>query len=407
MISILIGRIFHFLVPGGVLLLAGVLFCNATEIIHWRPIVAKILLLLVPATGLFVCWRFNKVRPALAILVLLITEWGIHRFCRGINIDPRLASEVRNVVTVLLPLNLAWLALGREKGLLNLYGFLKLAVLFGQLMLVAAVFVYRPDIVSLFGTVFIDLDISAWTKLAQPAIAAYLICLVVLLANLLKRQGAIDTGFIWALVASYLGLAVYSGLLSTICLATAGMIMAVSVVEAAYSMAYRDELTGLPGRRALNEMLRKLHGNYAVAMMDIDFFKKFNDKYGHDVGDQVLKMVATRISRVAGGGRAFRFGGEEFTVVFPGRHADQVVFFLDKLRRSVEDAGFTFRRPGRVQRGKKSRGRNINNVKNVGVTISIGVASRESRKSSPEDVMKKADQALYKAKKGGRNKVVS
>jgi diguanylate cyclase (GGDEF)-like protein len=184
------------------------------------------------------------------------------------------------------------------------------------------------------------------------------------------------------------------------------MILAVSVVEAAYSMAYRDDLTGLPGRRALNEMLLRMRGNYAVAMLDIDFFKKFNDSYGHDVGDQVLKMVATRISRVTGGGKAFRYGGEEFTVVFPGRYGDQVLLHLEKLRKAVEAAGFTLRSTGRLQRGKKSRGRKISNVKNVGVTISIGVASRESRKLSPDDMMKKADQALYRAKKGGRNKVI-
>lgn len=406
MIAVFVGRLFHFLVPGGVLLLAGVLFNNAPELIHWRPIVAKALLLLVPATSLFVCWRFNKFRPAFAILALFITEWAIHRFCRGTDIDPYLASEVRNVVTVLLPLNLAWLALGRERGLFNLRGFARLVVLAGQLPLAAAIFVYYPDIVSFFGINFLSLDLSALVTLAQPAIAAYLIALIVLLINLFRRQGAVDVGFIWALLASYLGLAVYTGLLSTICLATAGMILAVSVVEAAYSMAYRDDLTGLPGRRALNEMLLKMRGNYAVAMLDIDFFKKFNDSYGHDVGDQVLKMVATRISRVTGGGKAFRYGGEEFTVVFPGRYGDQVLLHLEKLRKAVEAAGFTLRSTGRLQRGKKSRGRKVSNVKNVGVTISIGVASRESRKLNPDDMMKKADQALYRAKKGGRNKVV-
>jgi diguanylate cyclase (GGDEF)-like protein len=406
MIAVFVGRLFHFLVPGGVLLLAGVLFNNAPELMHWRPIVAKALLLLVPATGLFVCWRFNKFRPAFAILGLFISEWAIHRFCRGTDIDLRFASEVKNVVTLLLPLNLAWLALGRERGLFNLWGFARLVVLVGQIPLVAIIFVYYPDIVSFFGVNFLSLDLSARVTLAQPAMAAYLIALIVLLINLFRRQGAVDVGFIWALVASYLGLAVYTGLLSTICLATAGMILAVSVVEAAYSMAYRDDLTGLPGRRALNEMLLRMRGNYAVAMLDIDFFKKFNDSYGHDVGDQVLKMVATRISRVTGGGKAFRYGGEEFTVVFPGRHGDQVLLHLEKLRKAVEAAGFTLRSRGRLQRGKKSRGRKISDVKNVGVTISIGVASRESRKLSPDDVMKKADQALYKAKKGGRNKVV-
>src|SRR5210317_2511738 len=112
MISVLVGRFFHFLVPGGVLLLAGVLFNNALEVIHWRPVVAKALLLLVPVVAIFVCWRFNKFRPAFAIMVLLIAEGVVHRFCRGAYVDQNLAYQVMNVVTVLVPINLAWLGLG-------------------------------------------------------------------------------------------------------------------------------------------------------------------------------------------------------------------------------------------------------------------------------------------------------
>ena len=83
-------------------------------------------------------------------------------------------------------------------------------------------------------------------------------------------------------------------------------------------MAYDDELTGLPARRALNEALTRLRGVYTVAMVDIDHFKRFNDEHGHDVGDQLLRMVGARVGEVRGGGRAFRYGGEEFAVLFPG-----------------------------------------------------------------------------------------
>lgn len=81
-------------------------------------------------------------------------------------------------------------------------------------------------------------------------------------------------------------------------------------------MAYQDELTSLPGRRALKEYLLKLGSEYTIAMFDIDHFKKFNDTHGHDVGDQVLRMVASKLATVSGRGKSFRYGGEEFTLVF-------------------------------------------------------------------------------------------
>ena len=82
-------------------------------------------------------------------------------------------------------------------------------------------------------------------------------------------------------------------------------------------MAFRDELTGLPGRRALNEKLQRMGRVYTLAMADVDHFKAFNDTHGRR-GDQVLRMVAAQLRRVSGGGHAYRYGGE-FTLVFPAR----------------------------------------------------------------------------------------
>ena len=106
-------------------------------------------------------------------------------------------------------------------------------------------------------------------------------------------------------------------------------------------MAYLDELTGVPSRRALREDLMKLGNKYVIAMIDIDFFKKFNDKYGHDVGDDVLKLVASNLVKVTGGGKAFRYGGEEFTILFPSKSINDVMPHLESLREQVSKSGYT------------------------------------------------------------------
>lgn len=80
------------------------------------------------------------------------------------------------------------------------------------------------------------------------------------------------------------------------------MVLVTSIIQDSYSMAFTDELTGLPSRRALKQDMMKLGMNYVIAMLDIDHFKKFNDTYGHDTGDEALKLVASVIKDVTGGG---------------------------------------------------------------------------------------------------------
>jgi diguanylate cyclase (GGDEF)-like protein len=175
------------------------------------------------------------------------------------------------------------------------------------------------------------------------------------------------------------------------------------VVIDAYFLAYRDDLTGLPSRRSLNQLALSLGRKYTVAMLDIDHFKKFNDTYGHDIGDQVLKLVAKKIGSVKGGGKAFRYGGEEFTIVFPRKNIEQALPELEAVRQAIQDYKIVIRHPQRKTKEER-KGKKNNDFKTVNVTISIGVAIRE-HKQSFEQALKCSDQALYKAKKTGRNKV--
>jgi diguanylate cyclase (GGDEF)-like protein len=177
----------------------------------------------------------------------------------------------------------------------------------------------------------------------------------------------------------------------------------IAIVIDSYYLAYRDELTGIASRRALNQYALSLGRNYTVAMMDIDHFKKFNDTYGHDIGDQVLKLVAKKLTKVRGGGRVFRYGGEEFTAIFPRKSAADSAVELEKIRQSIQDYKIVFRQP--VRQSKKARTKKpADSFKTVSVTISIGVAMRQA-KHSFEQTVKHADEALYRAKKNGRNNV--
>ncbi|NIQ02555.1 MAG: diguanylate cyclase [Nitrospinaceae bacterium] len=180
-----------------------------------------------------------------------------------------------------------------------------------------------------------------------------------------------------------------------------------AIFRAYWQRVYIDELTDIPNRRALDERLAMLSGEYAIAMMDIDHFKSFNDTYGHDEGDNVLKLVAGLLSEELGD-KVYRYGGEEFCAVFNGLHAEDAYMFVNKVRRKLEERDFYIRKPNskREHTSAADRKKTKENGKKVQVTISIGIANPGDRATTPEEVLQLADKALYQAKEKGRNCVV-
>jgi diguanylate cyclase (GGDEF)-like protein len=164
--------------------------------------------------------------------------------------------------------------------------------------------------------------------------------------------------------------------------ATAALGIAVGVLQDAHRFAFVDELTGLPGRRALEEKLLALPDRFAIAMVDVDHFKRVNDDHGHDTGDQVLRMIAAHLAHVGNGARAYRYGGEEFAVVFPDRSAREAVPELEALRANVAGYVMRLRTDARTDpRVHAADGPEMRRSKprapgGLRVTISIGVAER-------------------------------
>ena len=182
-----------------------------------------------------------------------------------------------------------------------------------------------------------------------------------------------------------------------------------AVFQMYWHRVYVDELTDVPNRRALDECLASLSGEYAIAMMDIDHFKSFNDNYGHDEGDNVLRLVGSVLSQELGD-RVYRYGGEEFCAVFKGVSAEDAYMFANKVRRKLEERAFYIRKPNSKREPTSSfdrrKAKKTSNGKKVQITISIGLANPGKKSKTVEDVVKLADQALYQAKRKGRNRVV-
>ncbi|MFH0226298.1 GGDEF domain-containing protein [Vibrio furnissii] len=184
----------------------------------------------------------------------------------------------------------------------------------------------------------------------------------------------------------------------------AGVLLILYLLSASYEMAFNDRLTQLPGRHALELDMRHLGRKFTVAMVDVDHFKSFNDSYGHETGDDVLKLVAARLRMVQGRAKVYRYGGEEFTVLFKGKTAEQAMDYLELLRADIEAYDLVIRnlesRPKNDKDGAKQR--SDSKRMSVNITVSIGLCDSTLQRD-PNAALKFADQALYAAKKAGRN----
>jgi two-component system cell cycle response regulator len=170
-------------------------------------------------------------------------------------------------------------------------------------------------------------------------------------------------------------------------------------VQMSIEMAITDALTGLHNRRYMESHLSTLVEQAAsrgkpltVLVLDIDYFKSVNDTHGHDAGDEVLREFSQRLKKsIRGIDLACRYGGEEFVVVMPETDMAVATMVAERLRRRIASEPFPI-----------SQGANA-----VEVTISIGLAARHSASDNAANILKRADQALYRAKRDGRNRVVA
>jgi GGDEF domain-containing protein len=394
------------LVPAGVLVAARLLFPYVADlpegIRSWAPWAVLLL-------GTALATVFSRGRVFFALATFALAYLGARQWMMG-GLAAWPARTVYTAMCVFVPLNLALFAIFRERGIFNGHGGNKALLIILEVLVVAWIGLERQAIaLDLIARPFLP----DWVARGSPVPHAGLILLAtafaVVLGKALLRGSPIDVAMAGALYAfgAAADAAARPDAFATYLLAAA-LILTVGLLQDSYRMAFRDELTTLPSRRALGERMLGLGRRFTIAMVDVDHFKKFNDTYGHATGDQVLRMVAAKMRDVGGGGRPYRYGGEEFAIVFPRQSVDEALPHLEALRERIADYKMALRgpdRPKRTKTGKRRRATTGKAQRSVAVTVSIGLAERTERLDSPERVIQSADNALYRAKKAGRNRV--
>lgn len=414
-------RLKAFVLPSGALLVAVIVLLQ-TGMLDLPSSAVDAYYYAVFVGGTLLAWRFRSGRVFCVLIALVLAHRSIAFFAANSTTAGRIAFQA---VAALLPINFVLLSRVRERSLTLPSLTTPAAVLFVESVWMAVI--CRPGAVTspwFLRTNLIPgvLSASASSRLPQPALFLYGIAFGVLLTLFIIHEKPIESGMFWAQAATFCALQSGAvGKFGGAYFATAGLILVTSIIENSYVLAYQDELTGLPARRAFHEAVSSLEAPYAVAVVDIDHFKKFNDTHGHDTGDQVLRMVSSRLADVTGGGEAYRVGGEEFSILFPDKAMRDAAVHLEELRIIVANSVFRVR--GQFERRKETRGpdrRGGTRTRKTpdprqrklqfpdlerSVTISIGVAEPTATTKNAEDVINAADQALYRAKEAGRNRV--
>ncbi len=348
---------------------------------------------------LVLAWRFRRGRLAVAALLLALANFLI----RGpLAFNPPGPGVV--ALAFLVPVCLAVLALLPERPITHVM-ILSSIVIVMLLAIFAHALGATPAVVADggplrgIGALFATPDVARLTFLIAGAFIALAFA---------ARRGVFEGSLLWVLAATALALLGGHGVhAATLAFTAAQLVLLLGLVEDSYRLAYHDELTGLPGRRALDEVLSTLNGSYALAMVDVDHFKKFNDRHGHSAGDQALRMVAAELQKVSGGGRSYRYGGEEFAVVFPTTPPAEAREPLEKVRSSIADRKFAIRAPDRPRKKPTQAKLKSRPPRLISVSVSIGLAGPDSRRPTAESVLRAADRALYRAKNSGRNRLVA
>lgn len=354
---------------------------------------------------------FNRSRFMAPIIIALFTYHFIRERLQ-VPLSHNAVMAMFTGLNLLFCIQLILSSILPEKGMFNRIGFIFLGFFFLSdviLWFYGNSYFWTDWLASLESHKITYFEKQYW--ITQALVILHLITLSILLLMAILRRSVADYAI---LLTWFSGILVFSDFslldVSSVCFSALFIGLFIFYQQSNYQVTYKDALTGISGRRALDDYLSTLGKHYAVAMLDVDHFKKFNDTYGHDVGDQVLKMVAAKVAQVQGGGRAFRYGGEEFTIVFNRKSAADVFVFLEAVRESIQKYEMVLRSDERVKNkktGKQSRGQGkAIKAKTVSVTISIGVANSAPNMAS-KDIIKAADQLLYKAKESGRNCTVS
>lgn len=347
----------------------------------------------------------NQSRELATSLLMLCAYWLIRSYLQT-PLQSLPAAQIFYLLSYFVPSAVLYLLLAQDSGLRHIQGTGLSLLPVTLLFVLSQIFVANPQLMAehSLGNIADQL----WSMHLSPlSWSWYLLALICAVTMASRREPIFDSSAAGCLLMLFATLGwIDVNNISAIMFTGIGMLLTVNITSGLFHLGFYDELTQIGNRRALLAALKTAGSHYSLAMIDADHFKKINDRFGHDLGDQALKVIANCISKTDGA-RACRYGGEEFCLLFKGKSRQQVAASLEQVRQAIANYDMVIRdkkhRPGNRTMGQKKRGASKRHS-NLRLTVSVGVVD-SSDGGSFEQLIKLADRALYKAKAAGRNQL--
>ena len=395
-----------FLVPGGLIFLGALGFLRPSGLPQWVQGPVHAFPFVVLAFGLFFSWYLSSSRVILALIVLGLADRGLAFFPPADQNVESANHVIFSAVALLVPLNLMALSIIKEEAMSTWRGGLRLPLVLIQPILV--LWLAQPGQAGIAHSLqqpLLPAFRMGWTALPQLALLAFMGAVLLIGVRFVLNRNPLDSGILWTVIASFVAVqGFHHGWVPTNFFSAAGLILFVTLLQASHQETYRDELTGIPGKLAYDQMVAGLGSKYVLAVVGIDQLKQYGNQHGKPVSEQVLRLLAPKIMAASGIGKVHRLAGEEFTVVFPKKSATETLVDLGAIRKAVEETQLYLRGRDRVWEGGGTAKQKSRDVA-LPATVSIGLAESGGARSSLALVTKAAYRALYEAKGEGGNRV--
>ncbi|HEY6085777.1 MAG TPA: GGDEF domain-containing protein, partial [Nitrospira sp.] len=357
---------------------------------------------IVLAFGVIFGWYLSSVRMMLCLLIMILAERAVTMF-PAIDQSMSMDRTIFAATALLLPLNLLAFSIVKGDSVSAVRGIMRvLLVLIQPFLVLWLCYPEQQDIAESLQKTYVEWFPAQWTTVPQLAVLAFIMAAGMHVTRFIVYRDPFDAGSIWTLAAIFL--AYHGGQFGwqpTQFFAAGGLILFLSLIQSTHRRTYQDELTGIAGRLAYEEAIRRAGKEFSLAILAVDQLKAYAGAHGRAVADQVLKLIAPKVEAACQGRNVYRVSGEELTLVFPRRTAVETLIILETVRKTIEASSFVLGNRDRVIEDLREK-RNPH-ARALPLSVSIGLAERANEDVSVSLVVRAAYRALYEAKSAGGN----
>jgi diguanylate cyclase (GGDEF)-like protein len=370
-------------------------------VISFLQFLPYVLLLIIIANSI----SHQQSRELNIAISLIMSYWLMRNLIWPTDTNDATATILFVLIGPLIALNFIIVTILPEKGIQNKNGIHLLLLMSFELMFLIWIVNLTPELFLkyLYYPYFVS-EIFDLSPMYQSSIIINVIVFFILLIKAILKQQVVFTGYLGAFISIVLAQHfINTPITSMVYFSVACLILIMAISLNSYRLSKIDIITELPSLRSFKGQLKKLDDHFCIALVDIDEFKEMTDEYGQDVCDQILRMIASRSLLLGRKGFPYRYGDQEFALIFYDMQLHEANKYLATLCDSIANEPFMLRsskRPFFKPNFTPSLGQSARNskYKSIPISVSVGIAEKKPHHNNASDVLTTAREALDRAK---------